>query len=464
MVTPDDWIWLTTTFDYWIAIYAVIAVIFFFLAVVSKDNSRFYGIIAGATVLWSFLSLIFSTMGSSIAGVAAGSIPGTFQFALSLIFLLVGFFFIYFALDAKNNVKKKEAAISTFLLAACMFFIGGYLLLDVVPVIFSPNDLSLLENLIPAYQLTLPFPVGRIILTLVPITFFVVGAYVFFEQKTKHYESKESEESDKFSKTMSKLDLEMSRKLYHVVIIVVIICYLIVGRMVLDVIYQFTFLGLPSLPGMPTGQAIYDSLIAAPNTGVLDFRAGHLLLLMAIGFIMLILFFTDIVRIKKYRYYPIKMLAKIYRDRERLVLAPHIFLTTGVFFVVVFSSMIDRLTGTPIGMSYSAHIVTITLMVSALADAVATIVGITKGKHHIRGGKKTWEGWIGGFVSAIILGILSFVVLMPLYGGDIGVGIIMALVAAAAFGLIDYLSPPISDNILNPLVIGLALWGIAAIV
>jgi len=84
MVTPDDWIWLTTTFDYWIAIYAVIAVIFFFLAVVSKDNARFYGIIAGATVLWSFLSLIFSTMGASIAGVTAGAMPGTFHFRLVL--------------------------------------------------------------------------------------------------------------------------------------------------------------------------------------------------------------------------------------------------------------------------------------------------------------------------------------------------------------------------------------------
>ena len=172
---------------------------------------------------------------------------------------------------------------------------------------------------------------------------------------------------------------------------------------------------------------------------------------------MIILLFTDVVRIKKYRYYPIKTLAKVYRDKERLVLAPHIYLTTGIFFVIVISSLIDIVTNTPISLSYSAHIVTITIMVSALSDAVATIVGVTKGKRHIRGGKKTWEGWIGGFVSAILLGLLSFGVLIPQYGGDILVGILMAVVSAVVFGLIDYLSPPISDNILNPLAIGLAL-------
>ncbi len=464
MLTDGIWIWLATVFDYWFAIYAVVATIFFFLAVISKDNSKFYGIIAGYCGIFSFLGLVISSTGAAMAGVVSGSIFGTFQFALSLIFLISGVILVYFALDAKNNAKAKEASNSTFLLAICTFLIGGYMLFDAVPVVFGNNDYTNYINHLPAYQMLLPLPIGRVIITIIPLTIFAIGAYIIKESRTKQYESQAMQEEDKFLKTYSKLDLEVSRKLYHVVIIVVIVCYLYIGTIVVDAIYQFTFLGLPSMPGYPPNQIIYDAVVTPPTTGLLDFRAGHILLLMAAGWIMVILLFTDVVRIKKYRYYPIKMLAKVYRDKERRVFAPHIYLTTGIFFILVLSSGIDLLTGTPIGRSYSAHIVTITIMVSALADAVATIVGITKGKRHIKGGKKTWEGWIAGFVSAILLGLLSFVALMPLYGGNIGVGIVMALVSAGIFGLIDYLSPPISDNILNPLAIGLALWGIALLV
>ncbi|MHA1265045.1 MAG: hypothetical protein ACTSRS_07385 [Candidatus Helarchaeota archaeon] len=466
MISNSDWVSLAVVFDYWIAIYAVVATIFFFLAVITKKSARFFGIIAGISGLFSFCSLIFSTIGATLAGVSAGSISGTFQLALSLIFLVCGVFLIYFAYDAKKNIKVNEASNSTYFLAGCMFFISIYMLIDVLPVLLRNAgltfvDFSLIENHFPSYQLLLPFPVARVVITIIPLTLFTVGAYILKEMKSKRYQTNALQEADKYLKTYSKLDLEISRKIYHVVIIVVLIGYLFVGKLVMDVIYQFTFLGLPTTPGLPPGQDLYNIVINAPNTGLLDFRAGHLLLLMAVGWIMIILLFTDVVRIKKYRYYPIKMLTKVYRDKERLVLAPHIYLTTGIFFIVVFSSMIDLLMNTPVGLSYSAQIVTITIMVSALADAVATIVGVTKGKRHIRGGKKTWEGWIAGFVSAILLGLLSFCALMPIYGGDIGVGILMACVSAVVFGVIDYFSPPISDNILNPIAIGLALWGIA---
>ncbi|TFG05631.1 MAG: hypothetical protein EU536_01200 [Promethearchaeota archaeon] len=453
-------------FDYWFASYAVIATVFFFLAVISKNNAKFYGVIAGLSALFSFLSLIFATIYATLAGMAAGSVTGTFQFAISIVLLICGVFLVYFALDAKNKVKAKEACYSTFLLAICMFLIGSYLLVDVLPTLIrnfnlSLTDWSVLENHIISYQMVIPFPIERTMITIIPLTLFVIGAYMLKEMKSKRYESNAMQEADKFLKTYSKLDLEISRKLYHVVIIVVLVCYLFVGKLVIDVIYQFTLLGLPSIPSSVPGQVIYDTIIAAPSTGLLDFRAGHLLLILAVGWIMVILLFTDVVRIKQYRYYPIKMLAKVYRDKERLVLAPHIYLTTGIFFVLIVSSMIDQLTNTPAYLSYSAHIVTVTIMVSALADAVATIVGITKGKRHIKGGKKTWEGWIAGFISAVLLGLMSFVVLMPLYGGDLLVGILMSIVAAIVFGLIDYFSPPISDNILNPIAIGLVLWGIA---
>ncbi|MDD1777743.1 MAG: phosphatidate cytidylyltransferase, partial [Candidatus Helarchaeota archaeon] len=185
-------------------------------------------------------------------------------------------------------------------------------------------------------------------------------------------------------------------------------------------------------------------------------------ILLALFWIVVILLFTDAVRIKKYRYYPIKMLAKVYRDKERAVLAPHVYLSVGCLFVVFLSDAIDNLLG--VSSTISAQIVIMTVMISALADAVATIVGVTKGKHHLKGGKskKTWEGLIAGFISAILLGLLSYLALMSQYGGSFIQGLFFSLIGATVFTLIDYFSPPIpiSDNILNPLAIGLTLWGV----
>jgi dolichol kinase len=283
--------------------------------------------------------------------------------------------------------------------------------------------------------------------------------------KTKKYESDNTQELDKYQKTLSKIDLEISRKIYHVLIVVVLVGYLFVGDIVLDAIFNFSFnlplpYANPPLIDNSSIMAIINSYILPSGAG--QGRAGHLLLLLALAWILIILLFTDAVLIKKYRYYPIKMLAKVYRDKERAVLAPHVYLTMGCLFAVFLSDAIDNFLG--MHSSISAQIVIITVMISALADAVATIVGVTKGKHHLKGGKskKTWEGLLAGFLSAILLALLSYLALMPLYGGSILQGVLFSLIGAAIFTLIDYSSPPIplSDNILNPIAISLLLWGV----
>jgi dolichol kinase len=314
------------------------------------------------------------------------------------------------------------------------------------------------------FHLTFPYPIAHTTLIIVAIILFVIGAYVLKEMKTKKYESDSTQELDKYQKTLSKIDLEISRKIYHVLIVVVLVAYLFVGDKVLNSIFSFSF-NLP-LPYATPPIGISDIMDIINEhilpSGSSQGRAGNLLLLLALAWIFIILLTTDAVRIKKYRYYPIKMLAKVYRDKERVVLAPHVYLTAGCLFVVFLSDGIDQLLG--ISSSISAQIVIITVMISALADAVATIVGVTKGKHHLKGGKskKTWEGLLAGFFSAILLALISYLALMPQYGGSLIQGVIFSLIGASVFSLIDYFSPPIplSDNILNPLAISLVLWGV----
>jgi dolichol kinase len=452
----DAWVWLSGIFEYSLAIFGILATLFFFLAVFSEKNARKFGIIGGACAIWMMLSLVLMTAGDTLWRIQVREMQGIFQLSLSMIFLLSTVFLIKFAFEARNKVDHKEAFYSTLLLACVVCIIGLYLFITCIPIVLGPADISL-ENLIPMFSLMYPFPIAHVTLTIVPLVLFTVGAYVLKEMKTRRYESGSMQELDKYQKTLSKVDLEISRKIYHVLIVVVLVCYLFVGKIALGSIFGFS-LDLP----LPVGMIELDPVTNIINPYILDTRAGHLTLLLALAWILIILLFTDAVRIKKYRYYPIKMLAKVYRDKERVVLAPHVYLSAGCLFIVFLSDVIDHFLGVPT--SISAQIVIITVMISALADAVATIFGVTKGKHHLKGGKskKTWEGLIAGFGSAIALSLLSYLVLMSQYGGSITQGVTFSLIGATVFTLIDYYSPPIpiSDNILNPLAIGLTLWGV----
>lgn len=461
----DAWIsWLSNIFAYNIIIFAGLATFFFFLAVFSENNARKWGILGGGCAIWMMISLVLMASGNVLWQFPSQELQ-IFQIGLSLVFLISTIFLIKFAFDAKNRVDHKEAFYSGLLLSVISFIIGIYLLIPTIAVLLGPQDLNNSTALTAMFHLAFPYPIAHTTLIIVAIILFVIGAYVLKEMKTRKYESDSTQELDKYQKTLSRIDLEISRKIYHVLIVVVLVAYLFVGNIVLDSIFSFSFnlplpYANPQLVDNSSIMAIINSYILPSLTG--QGRAGNLLLLMALAWIFIILLTTDGVRINKYRYYPIKMLAKVYRDKERAVLAPHVYLTAGCLFVVFLSDGIDQLLG--ISSSISAQIVIITVMISALADAVATIVGVTKGKHHLRGGKskKTWEGLFAGFVSAILLALLSYIALMPLYGGSILQGAIFSLIGASVFSLIDYFSPPIplSDNILNPIAIALTLWGV----
>ncbi len=457
----DVWInWLSSIFSYNVIIFGLLASLFFFFAVFSDKNAKKFGIIAGGCAIWMMISLVLMASGNVL-----WRFPGQelqiFQLGLSMVFLICTIFLIKFAMEAKNKVKHKEAFYSTILLMIICFILGIYLLIPTITVLMGPQDITNDATLSAMFHLTYPYPIAHTTFIMVALILFVIGAYVLKEMKTKKYKSDSTQELDKYQKTLSKVDLEIARKLYHVLIVVLLVGYLFVGDIVLDAIFNFSFnLPLPyPLANNTVIMSTIDSYILPSLAG--QGRAGHLLLLMALFWILIILLFTDAVRIKKYRYYPIKMLAKVYRDKERAVLAPHVYLSIGCLFVVFLSDAIDNFLG--ISSSISAQIVIITVMISALADAVATIAGVTKGKHHLKGGKskKTWEGLIAGFISAILLALLSYIALLPQYGGTILQGVIFALIGAMVFTLIDYFSPPIplSDNILNPVVISLVLWG-----
>ena len=166
--------------------------------------------------------------------------------------------------------------------------------------------------------------------------------------------------------------------------------------------------------------------------------------------IFLLLTLTDFVRVFAPRYYPVKMISRVYRGKERNTIGPHIHLAIGVLFAVLLFS-------NPIAMAVIA--------MAALGDASATIVGVTVGKHKINAqSKKTWEGCIAGVAVSFGTGLLCMIVLVnSITLTVIGACLVLCGIGALIFFLIDYYTPriPLTDNILNPLCIGGAMTGLA---
>jgi dolichol kinase len=99
-------------------------------------------------------------------------------------------------------------------------------------------------------------------------------------------------------------------------------------------------------------------------------------------------------------------------------------------------------------------------LITAGADAAASLVGKRYGKHKFREkSKKTIEGYIAGAGMTFIFVLLISGIYYPLLGVSIVVIMTMAIVACACFFLVDaVLSDTVSDNILNPVICGFGMW------
>ncbi len=104
-------------------------------------------------------------------------------------------------------------------------------------------------------------------------------------------------------------------------------------------------------------------------------------------------------------------------------------------------------------------------LITTVADGLACIIGKKYGSHPLRkNSKKTIEGFIAGSSSTFII----VVIIMILYDSWIEMdffGIfIMAMVATLMFMIVDLFIKRISDNIMNPILTGLAMWIVYIIV
>ena len=95
---------------------------------------------------------------------------------------------------------------------------------------------------------------------------------------------------------------------------------------------------------------------------------------------------------------------------------------------------------------FDSAVVSSAILITALADPAARIVGISIGRHKIGSMKKTWEGTIACFLVAF--GIV-LVMQTQAHGVDIGVGVALAAFAGVAAVVAELLIPHLAPNFLD---------------
>ncbi|MHA1340045.1 MAG: hypothetical protein ACTSRZ_07535 [Promethearchaeota archaeon] len=126
-----------------------------------------------------------------------------------------------------------------------------------------------------------------------------------------------------------------------------------------------------------------------------------------------------------------KVTKKTLRKKEIMSIGPQVFLLVGSMVSMLFV----QLEILPLNISITA------ILVSCLSDAISAIIGRRFGKHKVKligDNIKSYEGFLAGFISAFFI---SLIFLSPA----------MALLNAFIFLLLDIITIPVADNILNPI-------------
>lgn len=178
--------------------------------------------------------------------------------------------------------------------------------------------------------------------------------------------------------------------------------------------------------------------------------------LLSIGFtgISLVFFIGfDFTRVRVYGYFPFRRITdRVMRPRERTRFGASVYFAVGSLLIFLTLYLLGHILlnwfyFTAIWM-LSGWLSVTAVMVAAIGDGAAAIIGMRFGRRRIKG-NRTLEGAIGGF----FFGFLAF---LPLWY-FIGVPLIYGIIAATILLIVDFVASPIDDNLLNPIAIGITL-------
>jgi len=178
--------------------------------------------------------------------------------------------------------------------------------------------------------------------------------------------------------------------------------------------------------------------------------------LLSIGFTGICLVFFvgfEFTRVRVYGYFPFRHITdRVMRPKEKTKLGASVYFAVGTLLIFLSLYLVSNLLQNWFNFSctlmLTGWLAVTAVLVSAIGDGAAAIVGIKFGRRKLRG-NRTLEGAIGGF----FFGFLAFLPLWFL----LGIHWLYGLIAASVLFLVDVVSPTINDNLVNPVAIGFTL-------
>ncbi|MHA1144934.1 MAG: hypothetical protein ACTSRW_09380 [Candidatus Helarchaeota archaeon] len=384
-------------------------------------------------------------------------------FGLYDLFVGIAFFSftpIYLYIAKKHWEDNRYAAYSAIITTIGTILVGIHFIITALPILISAIFATTVEQingvLYVAIQMPLPYPISSFVFYFCSFVVLYILGFYLIESKRKEFVDAKEQKTE-----VHPLDKEVSRKLFHICIIAVIVCYLIIGELIaggiFDVVYRiFQYYFGPN--------AAYF-LMPINSTTLANFPqlSGQAITVFVFSILIILLVWFDFLRIFDYRFYPMKELEFVYRNKEKNVLGPHVHLLTGCLFAALY---------------FPGPIAISAIAMTGFGDAMATIVGVSVGTKKIkplgRKSSKTREGCIGGFVGSFVFGFISYYFVASKWFLGVPIpflpfqilssAIIINLVGAGVFLLFDYLDPPVSDNIFNPILISIVQFVVTILI
>lgn len=286
----------------------------------------------------------------------------------------------------------------------------------------------------PSFNPILIFPFDFFIILFILPFFFAIHLLIHRERKrTKNDKNKLTELKNNVNDLrVLPLRYELYRKLTHLVVICICFFYFIFG-VYIKLLFVNTISILPdSMRNILSGEDI--ALLSN-----VDFSQYIIVFLTSISLLGLLT--ADYVRIIAPEDYPLKSVNRILRQRElKTRIGPHITMAVGsISIILIFGPLSNK----------GPLIVSLSIIMSTVCDSSANLLGITLGHHKIRGGKKSYEGLIGGILISFFSGIMFLFFIFQIFPSLINSQktFFIPLLVALVIGIIDYLDLPVDDNL-----------------
>ena len=223
---------------------------------------------------------------------------------------------------------------------------------------------------------------------------------------------------------------ELYRKLTHLVVLGIAFFYFTLGFLVQNIfIYILDF--FPSI--------VSDFFFSIYNIEANKMIFTQYLVVFMVGVSLIGLLTADFFRILKPKLYPLKSINRILRKKERhMRLGPQISMGIGCFSIILLYGPFQ-----PIG----PFSICVSMTMAIFGDMAANLIGRKFGHRKIRNTSKTYEGLFAEMLVAFISGVITLLILNPLYTIDLFTLILLPLIGAIIIGILDFLDLDVDDNL-----------------